>query len=144
MSRIYASSQSVLTLYANWRALGLMLVACARVILQCKRAGTPGGTAKAEALSLWVQASAAALAQDLSEVDAREELLTEDAADAIQHMRVMVTVLLALSMFLQYLAAGCRCDSHWRSLQNKLASASAPGLHVYTPPLASCGFLDSS
>ena len=90
------------TLAAQWRMLGLMLVAYARKVSGLQHAAAGTAKLEAERLELWTRCMLAVLNRQVLALQASGRELSEDERQALAHMKAMSLALLALAILARH------------------------------------------
>ena len=142
MTSARAPSFSLQALAAEWRAIVLMLILVGRQVSAGQKLARHDGYAKAAQMELWGHAALGGLGQQLAVLQDLPQPETPDDAHALEHLKVLYVLLLALTMLAAKMKREARAFAGGAALPGALEAATtdfAPAAILYD-----LDFLDSS
>ena len=105
MTRSRPNIANLIALAAYWMVFAETLLLCARRVSKWQQQSASEAWGGAEMLELMARAALIDVMQDVREVQAREDTLTEDDRRAFRQLTGMAAILMALAFFASHLKA---------------------------------------
>ena len=105
MTRSRPHLANLIALAAYWMVFAETLLLCARRVSKCQQQSAGEAWAGAEMLELVARTALIEVMQDVREVQARQDSLTEDERCAFRQLTGMAAILMALAFFARHLKA---------------------------------------